>query len=330
MLLLVVHLAGVAMGQSDSVLAVYSERYALLGREYAKAPDNVANLMEMAEFYSQQDNPYYNLSLAAGYAKRSEVLYTAWVQDKSRYRDVQKLIRKGITIPVIRQKRKDINAQAVLYVRSHIPQIDEAEATTLIEAFSDNTEIVKRLRAKMLADTYAKVCDENTIDGYYTFIQTYPNTTEADSAEAALSRLAPRYVSQFESEKAVDSAISAYPASTTLQLAGMRQKSRIAYLAATRIDSEEAYSQYLKRYPRGDYYLEALDRLQRFRRDDYGMLTTPEELADYAQRHADDPLADSALARLRNMVTQDRSQRAAQIYLSRFSLDEEYSDVYRH
>lgn len=330
LLLLVVHLAGVVMGQRDSVLAVYSERYAQLGREYAKAPDNVANLMEMAEFYSQQDNPYYNLSLAAGYAKRSEVLYTAWVQDKSRYRDVQKLIRKGITIPVIRQKRKDINAQAVLYVRSHIPQIDEAEATTLIEAFSDNTEIVKRLRAKMLADTYAKVCDENTIDGYYTFIQTHPNTTEADSAEAALSRLAPRFVSQFESEKAVDSAISAYPASTTLQLAGMRQKSRIAYLAATRIDSEEAYSQYLKRYPRGDYYLEALDRLQRFRRDDYGMLTTPEELADYAQRQADDPLADSALARLRNMVTQDRSQRAAQIYLSRFSLDEEYSDVYRH
>lgn len=330
MLLLVVHLAGVAMGQSDSVLAVYSERYVQLGREYAKAPDNVANLMEMAEFYSQQDNPYYNLSLAAGYAKRSEVLYTAWVQDKSRYRDVQKLIRKGITIPVIRQTRKDINAQAVLYVRSHIPQIDEAEAAALIEAFSDNVEIVKRLRAKVLADNYAEVCDENTIDGYYAFIQTHPNTTEADSAEAALSRLAPRYVSQFESERAVDSAISAYPASAALRLAGMRQKSRIAYLAASRIDSEEAYSRYLERYPRGDFYLEALDRLQQLRHDDYGMLTTPEELADYAQSHSDDPLADSALARLRNMVTQQRSQHAAQIYLSRFPLDEGYSDVYRH
>ena len=323
-------LYGVAMGQDDSAFVAFEEQYIQLNKEYAKAPNNVANLLDMAAFYMQPDNPYHSLTLAAGYAKRAETLYTAWVQDKERYRDVQKLIRKGITIPVIRQRRKDIEAQAVLYVRSHVPNIDEAEAAAFIETFSDNTEMVKRLRAKVLSDDYMKVCEENTIEGYYLFMQSHPNTVEADSAEAAIARIAPRFVSQFESEAAIDSAVAPFPASPALRQAAMRQKSRMAYLQARRTNSEEAYSLYLERYPRGEYYLEALDRLQHLRNDEFGLLSAPEELADYALNHSDDPLADSALARLRRMVTQERSQRAAQIYLSQFPLDENHSDVYRH
>ena len=330
LLLLVVAACSVAMGQDDSLAARYEEQYVRMAKVYAQSPDNVANLMEMASFYSAPENPYYSLTLAAGYAQRAEVLYTAWVQDKGRYREVQKLIRKGITIPVIRQLRKEIEAQAVLYVRSHVPLIDEAEAVSFINAFPDNAEMVKRLRAKMLSDDYQEICNENTMEGYYLFMLSHPHTSEADSAEAALARLAPRYVSQFDTEDAIDSAVALYPASAALQLAAMRQKSRIAYLHARNIDSEESYRRYLERYPRGDYYLEALDRLQQLHSDAYGTLSTPEELADYVLKHGDSPLADSALARLRNMVTQERSQRAAQIYLSKFSLDEKYSEVYRH
>lgn len=329
-LLLAVLIAEVAMSQSDSVLSVYRDQYIQLSREYAKSPDNVANLMEMASFYSQSENPYYSLTLAAGYAKRGEELYTAWVQDKGRYRDVQKLIRKGITIPVIRQKRKDIEAQAVLYVRSHVPQMDEAEVAAFVAAFPNNAEIEKRLQAKALSTAYEQVREENTIEGYCAFILTHPNTAEADAAEAELARLSPRYMSRFDSEAAVDSAVAAFPANAAIQQAAMRQKSRIAYLEACRVGSEEAFSHYLDRYPRGDYYMDALDRLHQLRRDDFRRLSTPEELAEYAKNHSDDPLADTALARLRNMVVQERSQHVAQIYLSQFPLDENHSDVYRH
>jgi hypothetical protein len=329
-LLLAVLVAEVAMGQTDSVLSVYRDQYIQLSKEYAKNPDNVANLMELATFYSQTDNPYTSLTLAAGYAERSEVLYTAWVQDKKRYRDVQKLIRKGITIPVIRQKRKDIEAQAVLYVRSHVPQMDEAEVSAFVEAFPNNAEIVKRLQAKSLSVAYEQVKNENTIEGYVAFILTHPNTAEAEAAEAELARLAPRYMSRFDSEAAVDFAVAAFPANAVIQQAAMRQKSRIAYMEACRVGSEEAFSHYLDRYPRGDYYMDALDRLHQLRRDDFRRLTTPEELAEYAKNHSDDPMADSALARLRNMVVQERNQHAKQVYLSQFPLDEQYSDVYRH
>ncbi len=329
LLLLAVFVAEVAVGQDDSVLSVYRDRYVQMSKEYAKNPDNVANLMDMAEFYSQTDNPYYSLTLAAQYAKRSEVLYTAWVQDKGRYRDMQKLIRKGITIPVIRQLRKDIEAQAVLYVRSHVPQMDRAEATAFLEAFAENSEIAKRLQAKALSDAYSEASNENTIKGYSSIILAHPNTAEAEAAKTELERLLPRYMSQFENEAAVDSATATLPSNSTIRQAAMRQKSRIAFWEACRVGSEKAFVRYLERFPRGDYYMEALDRLQQLRKDDYKTLTTPEELAEYAKEHSDDPLADSALAKLRHMVTRERSQRAAQIYLAQFPLDEEYSDVYR-
>ena len=316
--------------QDDSVANRFREQYARLGKEYSQSPDNVVILMEMADFFSNPDNPHYNLPLAAGYAKRAEAIYTLWVPDKKKYREVQKFIRKGITIPVIRQKRKDIEAQAVLYVRSHVPQMNEAEASAFIEAFVGNDEIVKRLRSKVLSDEYEKVRRENTLSAYYAFAQAHPNTAEADSAEQALSRLAPSYYSQYVTEEAVDAAAALFASSAVMQYAAMKQKSRLAYIDVCRKNTVEAYSYYLERFPRGEYYLEALERLQVLRNADYRMLSTPEDLADFAEANSDDPLADSALALLRNMVLQDHSQQAAQVYLSRFPLDQEHSNVYKH
>lgn len=307
----------------------YREQYARLGKEFSQSPDNVLNLMEMADFFSTADNPHYSLTLAAHYAARAEELYTAWVQDRKKYRDVQKLIRKGLTIPTIRQKRKEIEAEAVLYVRSHVPQMAASEASAFIEEFADNDEIVKRLQAKVLSEAFERVCQENTINGYYLFASSYPNTVEADSAERAMSRLAPGYFSQFATEQAVDDAATPYAASAAMRYAAMKQKSRLAYRDVCRKNSVEAYSDYLERYPRGDYYLEALERIQQLRNADYGILTTPDELADFAEANSDDPLADSALAKLCRIAIDEHDQRAAVTYLSRFPLDKEHSNVYR-
>ena len=315
--------------QSDSLLNAYGEQYVRLSKIYAKTPDNVANLLEMSDFFINSENPHYSLTLAAEYCRRAESLYVEYLKDKDRYRDLQKLIRKGITLPVIRQKGANIESQAVLYVRSHVPQMESAELEAFLKAFPDNEEIGKRLRAKALAARYEQVCRENTIKGYYAFSTAYKGTAEADSAEAALARLAPRYFSACATEMAADSAAAAYPASNAMQRAAMRQKSRIAYAAACEENTVEAYSAYLERYPRGDDYIDALSRLQRLRNSDFGLLQTPEELADYAEANAEAALADSALAKLRRMAVEEHSRAAAEIYLSRFPLDEEYSNVYK-
>ena len=320
--------AGVLHGQSPQP-DPYQQQYVSLYKEYAKNPDDVANLISMAEFFADAANPQFNLPMAYGFIRRAEELFTVAVQDRRRYREVQKLIRHGVTVNSIRQAKGDIEAQAMMYVRNHVSQMRTFELSSFLEAFPEKKEMVSLLRAKSLADAYAQVREENTINGYYIFCQQYPNSPQVDSAEAAIANLSNHFFSIFSSEGPIDSVAALYPASKALQDAAMRQKSRIAYSRACRANNVAAYSAYIEQYPRGDYYLEALARLDQLRNDEIGTLTTGEELADYIELHNDDPMADSAMALLRDMIVNQRNQEAAQVYLSRFPLDPEYTNVYK-
>ena len=326
-ILLTLFFTGALFGQTPQA-DPYQEQYVSLYKVYSQNPDDVANLISMAEFFSDPVNPQFNLPLAYSYIKRAEEVYTQAVQDKKRYREVQKLIRAGVSITTLRQSKRDIEAQAVMYVRNHLGQMRSFEVAAYMEAFSENKELTRQLRSKMQSDAFALVKEENTINGYYTFSQQYPHTPQADSAETFLSKLAPRYFSSFTTEEPIDSVAALYPNSKALQNAAMRQKSRIAYSAARRANSVEAYSSYLERFPRGDDYMEALSLLEELRNSELSTLTTPEELAGYVESHADDPMADSALALLRSMVVDQHSQEAAQVYLKRFPLDPEYTNIY--
>ena len=326
-ILLTLFFTGALFGQTPQA-DPYQEQYVSFYKVYSQNPDDVANLISMAEFFSDPVNPQFNLPLAYSYFKRAEEVYTQAVQDKKRYREVQKLIRAGVSITTLRQSKRDIEAQAVMYVRNHLGQMRSFEVAAYLEAFSENKELTRQLRSKMQSDAFALVKEENTINGYYTFSQQYPHTPQADSAETFLSKLAPRYFSSFTTEEPIDSVAALYPNSKALQNAAMRQKSRIAYSYARRANSVEAYSSYLERFPRGDDYMEALSLLEVLRNSELSTLTTPEELASYVESHADDPMADSALALLRSMVVDQHSQEAAQVYLKRFPLDPEYTNIY--
>ena len=317
------------VGQEVDRTEEFRQLYVTLSRAYAKNPDDVANLIDMARYYSHPDSPQRNLATAATHLVRAEALYTAWLQDRGRYRDLQKLIKKGITLNLIRQQHQTVIEQAELYVRTHAPAMGTMERETYLATFADNSAITNRIRACQLHDDYLQVCNENTIEAYYQFLLSHPGTAQADSAQAALALLATSYFSAFDTEAAVDTAAARFPASSAMQHAAMRQKSRIAYYAACQANTQTAYASYLKRYPRGDDYLDALARLQALQSMDYGLLRTPMDYAEFALTHSDSPLADSALAALRRMVMVDHNQEAATLYLQRFPLDEHYSAVYK-
>ncbi len=329
LLLVSVLLASIVAAQEETATDVFREQYIQLSSQYAKNPDDVANLMDMAHFYTNADNPQYNLAYAADLLGRAEELYTLWLQDKGRYRDMQRLIKKGITLSLIRQQRQSVTEQAETYVRNSMQRMGQTEIKAFLSSFSDNPTITTRLHSKRIADEYQGVCRENTIEAYYSFLIAHPSIPEADSAEAALERMAPRYFSVYATEEEIDTAAAAFPSSRALQYAAMRQKSRIAYRAACRKNTEEAYSLYLERYPRGDNYLDALNHLQTLRSMDFGLITTVQGYADFAEAHSDDPLADGALAKLRALIFDRHSQEAATVYLERFPLDEHYSDVFK-
>lgn len=330
MFLLTGVLAWVAVqGQEGSMAELLRKQYEEASLQYAKEPDNVAVLMEMARLVSNTECAQYSLTQAADYLGKAEEIYTARALDKGRYNEMQKLIRKGITLPVIRQCRSDVESQAVLYVRQHVPEMGKAEIDAFKRSFPGNDEIMKRLNAKEVADRYEAVCQENTLQGYYDYLKTRPNSVLADSVEKRMSLLAQDYFSTLRTEREVDSVAALFAQSPAVQNAAMKHKSRLAYRAASKTNTVEAFSLYLERYPRGDEYVAALNHLNTLRSNQYGLLSTPEQLATFAQTYSDSPLADSALAKLRKMVKEDHNVDAVEVYLSRFPLDEYYSSVYK-
>lgn len=315
------------LGQASS--ENYQQRYYQLYKDYAQNPNGVECLLQLAEFFADAQNPQFNLPLAAGYVRRAEEEYSACVKDKKRYKDSQRLIRKGITIMTIREMRKVIDAQSLQYIQSHAEEMGMHEMSAFREVYRDDAKIGKLLRTKEISDAYAAVLVENTVRGYYDFIKAHPGSSESELAETRLAPLAATYFSVLPTEAAVDSVLAIYPGNAVMLQAATAQKSRLAYITACRSHTVESYSAYLEHYPRGDYYLDALEKLQQLRGVDLATLKTPADLADFAEVHSDEPLADSAIAQLRRMVLEQHSQEAANQYLSRFPLDEEYSNIYR-
>lgn len=309
--------------------ADYRSQYVQLYKAYTNNPSDVAALVGLASYYTQPDNPQYSLPQAGMYIRRAEEVYSTWLDDDAKYDAVLKLIRQKITLQSIRQQRKEIRQMAVTYVKEHAASMDESELTAFAEGFSDVEEIVVPVRDNMLRSAYHKVCRENTIAGYYAFALDHKGYEEADSAEAALARLAPRYYSIYNSEGAVDAAAEPYLASPAMQRAAMLQKSRIAYAEACRQNTVNAYAAYMERYPQGSDYMNALARMDELVAMEFGTLHTPEDYADFAESHSESALADSALARLRTMILTDCDAKSAKVYLSRFPLDAEYLHIYR-
>ena len=330
LLLFALWMGGAVLAQQQEAAVPYSEQYVRLYQIFAREPGNVSNLIDMALFFSKADNPQCNYPQAYSYITTAETLFSDLVQDNSRYRDAQKVLRKGISIGLIRQHKSDIEAAAMAYLRAHIAEMVPAERKAFADAFPDNAEMLSLMRNRALSVEYAQVCRENTIQAYYDFCKAHPRTYEADSAEAAIARLAPRLMASYADEAAIDSVAARFSGSQAVQHAAMRQKSRAAYFLASQTNTIEAYSSYLERFPRGDNYLDALAQVQTLRGSDYAAMTSPYELADYIDANNDSPLSDSALARLRHLILDDHNQAAARIYLSRYPLDEYHSAVYKN
>ena len=127
-----------AVGQDPVSAETYREQYVALSGKYTKNPTDVANLIDMAQFFTRADNPLHNLPQAARYARRAEELYSVWLMDRGRYRDMQKLIKKGITLSLIRQQVQSIEDQAVRYVQHHASTMQETEIAAYSDAFADN------------------------------------------------------------------------------------------------------------------------------------------------------------------------------------------------
>ncbi|MBO4587068.1 MAG: PD40 domain-containing protein [Bacteroidales bacterium] len=322
-------LASTSMAQNmllDS-LGDYQSRFTKLNRAYAKSPDNVEALYNLAQFYFDNSHPMRNLPMAMKYIQRAETCHIKLIED-DHTGELARLVRNGITLTSIRQTKQAIidAAYNTLEMRTDMTGV---ELDTYLDAFGIDMELVRLLRQRRINQVYDDCLKKGTADSYYHFMEVYPGTTESEQMEERLARLAPGLFEGVATEEQADAVAAKYPLSPSVQRAATKQKSRMAYARASKRNDVESYKKFLDRYPTSDESQQARDRLDNLLEVTYAKCKTAMDYAVFANTYPDISLADKALEQVHKLLTKNQDVAAARYYLEHFKFDPSYNEVYR-
>lgn len=321
-------LATATMGQGvllDS-LSDYQARFTKLNKAYAKSPDNVEALYNLAQFYFDNSHPMRNLPMAMKYIQRAEACHIKLIED-DHTGELARLVRNDITLTTIRQTKQAIidAAYNTIEVRTDMSGV---ELDTYLDAFGIDMELVRLLRQRRINQVYDDCLKKGTADSYYHFIEVYPGTTEAEQMEERMARLAPGMFEGVTTEEQADAIAARYPQSPSVQRSAEKQKSRLAYAVASKRNDVAGYMAFLDRYPSSDESQQARDRLDNLLEVTYAKCKTAMDYALFANTYSDIPLADKALAEVRKLLAKQQDVAAARYYLEHFKFDPAYNEVY--
>ncbi len=303
----------------------YRNQYNKIYKGYLKYPDAIPNIMDMAYFYSEAKNPMRNLPLAIGYINSAEKKYIDLVNDNSRYKEVNKLIKKKITVASIRKLKQFILDEALHYDESSMTLSECAE---FLNEFSFNDPIVSKIQKVQNRIAYQQAAEINSIESYLQFANEYPNAIEKTVAIDSVVKFMQIAIDNAETEAKVDEIVTAYTDDLIRKYAA-KKKSKIAYRNAIQINTINSYREFLSKYPSCDEYVEALEKLDKLLKTDFAMLKTPRQYADFAQQNTESDLSDDAVDSLIAMILHDQNVEALDIYLSEFPLHVKYNDLYQ-
>lgn len=303
----------------------YRKQYTKLHENYLRSPDDVANIAALAYFYSEPDNPMRNLPLAMDYIQISENRYKVLISDQKRYREVNRLIRKGFSIVELRQRRHLILDEARKYIKNGI-QPDEADA--FLRAFADDKVICKEINRQKSVHAYNKAIELNTEKAYKEYLDNSANTYERQTIIENLKKLLKQRIGVAATEQAVDEIVEGYQYPEIKQLAELR-KSEINYIQATEENTAEAYTRFLRRYPTSDKYDKVLSALDTLAYNEFRVMTSPRQYADFALKYSDLPPSEQAVDSLVSMAVNQQNNDALRIFLNEFKSDEHYNEVYK-
>lgn len=303
----------------------YKKQYTKLHDNYMLSPNDVANIAALAYFYSEADNPMRNLPLAMDYIQVSEIKYKELISDKNRYREVNKLIKKGFTIVELRKRRQMIVDEARKYVKNGIGP-DEADA--FLHAFGNDKVIQKEISQQKSLYYYNNALELNTEKAYKDYLDNPLNTYDRETIIDKLKDLLKRKITVATTEKAVDEVVELYDYPEIKQLAESR-KYEINYQKTIAANTTEAYISFLRRYPSSDKYDLILDALDTLTYNEFKLLKTPRQYADFALKYSELPPSEHAIDSLVRMIIEKQDNEALRIYLSEFKNDIHYNDVYK-
>ncbi len=307
--------------------AYYSKQYTQLYKQYVKEPENVAYNLALAEFYCDTLNPLRNYATAMKHITFAEKRYIAIVEDRDKYREVSKLIKKKITVTLVRQTKQYIINLSALELTSDIPMTD-GTLDSYAAAFKEEPAIMRLIENKRMQMRYLQAKRANTLAAFKELYVNYPSTLESESAEKEMYRIASQEVAHAKRENEVDSILKDYLDIPSVQRAAMARKSAIAYALLQESPTPKAYRDFLQKYPGSDEYSLVLGKMDESLASEFSNLSTPRQYADFALDNPDNPLADKAVEKLKKMITDERDIRALKIYMEEFPLDVNYNDIF--
>lgn len=316
-----------AQDEPDKDYNYYQNSYAKLYKAYAKQPENVANNLALAEFFSDTLNPMRNYASAMRYISAAEKRYIEIVEDRDSYKEVSKLIKKKITIVLVRQKKQDIIRLAYDLLNSDT-ELTEGSLDNYAEAFKNQNAIMRIIDDRRINIKFQQAKEKNTLDAYKLFYDKYPATSDGETAASLMGQLATNAISKAQSEQQVDSILAPYISVPTVQRASLKRKSAIAYAILEKEPSRTAYKAFLSKYPGSDEYSLVLDKMDQLLQDDFNQLATPQQYADFAIENPENPLAEKAIENIKKMIAEEHDIKATKIYMETFPLDVSYNEIY--
>lgn len=307
-------------------LSDYQSRFTKLNRAYAKSPDDVETLFNLAHFYFDNTHPMRNLPMAMKYIQRAEACHIKLIEE-DRTGELARLVRCDITLTTIRQTKQAIidAAYNTIEVRTDMTGV---ELDTYLDAFGIDMNLVRLLRQRRINQVYDDCLKKGTAESYYHFIEVYPGTAEAEQMEERLSRLAAGLFEGVTTEAQAVAVAARFPESPSVQRAAEKQKSRMAYARASKRNDVAGFMEFLQRYPTSDESQQARDRLDNLLEVTYAKCKTAMDYAVFANTYSDIPLADKALEKVHELLKKDQDVAAARYYLDHFKMDPDYNDVY--
>ncbi|MBQ0015882.1 MAG: hypothetical protein KBT04_02735, partial [Bacteroidales bacterium] len=272
--------------------------------------------------------PIRNLPLAMQHITQAETQFIRILNDNKSYREASRLIRQHVNLTMLRNKRQQIAQMAQTDVNSN-SQMTSAEIEHYADAFSTDPLIGKTLRKQRLHRNYERAKQLGTVEAYYTFVENYMGTSEADSAEAAIAMRASQLFDHVDNQQEVDQIANRYKNSESVQRQATQHKSKLAFAEALNKHTIAAYREFMKDHPSSDEYLTAIQKMDDLIQIEYATLKTPSDYIQFIKKNNDSELAEEALDRLCQLIVKEKNIEAAKSYLQNFPLDIHYDQIFR-
>ncbi len=320
---LVFPMCATAQTDKDTFMLQYETLY----KAYYESPGDVSNLLNLSEFYLTENNPLRNFLLAKKYMQVAEERYLTIIDDDKYYRDLSKLMKRGVTFDSVRAMSLRLNQLANVHLKQ-VPTLGMEEIEHYLQAFGSDEQIRETLYLRRMHLEYALAIQNRNADSCYRFLTQYAGTNLSNNIDTVISAVFQDTIEASSDLNFINDIASRYSECVSLQRMVQKRRGEIAYTKACELNTIEAYQQFLTAHSGSDHYMEVLQRMDDLMAEQLSHLRSAQDIVTFIQANDNSPLVIPARKRLLNKIFQDHDVRAIELYLDNFKMDSAYTDVF--